>query len=161
MLKYGKFKTSDHYQTPLEYLAVINPYIPEGLTINDPFYMNGKVEDTWALLGRDIVHENNDFFKLEPNDKSEIYVSNPPFSKVNKILKHLFYLNKPWALLLPMNKIAQLKVQRILKDKDIQVIISPVYTGFILPSGEKTKRTPQYMCWLCFAMNLKRDFMYI
>ena len=143
---------NDEYETPIEYWKVIEPYIPITTTINDPFYMNGKAKHKWKELGRDIIHKD---------DTDITYVSNPPFSKFKEVLKHLFYLNKPFIMLVPIQKIANIKIQRILKDKEnIQIIISKIYMGFINTKGENTRCSSQYFCYLCSKMNLEKDLVF-
>lgn len=53
---------------------------------------------------RSHINEGNDFFMYEPEDY-DVIVSNPPFSKKDKILERLYELNKPFAVLLPMNSL--------------------------------------------------------
>lgn len=157
-----QYKKADEWETPIEYLEVIEPIIPKDLTINDPFYMNGNVKAKWKTLGRDIIHNNENFFLLKKDDSKVIYVSSPPYSKTNQVLEHLFYLDKPFILLIPMNKIAHIKTQRILKKKDyLQLIPSPVYTGFITPKGVKTRNPPNYNGFLCYKLFLNKDLLFI
>mgnify|MGYP003124686725 CR=1 FL=1 len=162
-LNWYKFKKNDNYSTPIEYLKAILPYIPKNLTINDPFYFNGLVKKNWKMLGVDIIHKDEDFFKIEKDDKKEIYVSNPPFSILNKVLKHLFYLDKPFILLIPLSKIARIKIQRILRRHNdyLQLIISPIYKGFIDANNINTANPSQYFTYLCYKTNLKRDLNFI
>ncbi len=157
-----KFSKVDDWETPIEYFKVINPYIPDDLIINDPFYMNGKAKIKWKELGRDIIHDNTNFFDTIKNDKREIYVSSPPYSNFQYVLLHLFYLDKPFIMLIPIQKIANIKVQKVLRDKkNIQLIVSPIYKGFINIKGEKTRCPPQYLSYLCYKLNLDKDFMII
>tara|TARA_R110000803_G_scaffold91812_1_gene159317 strand:+ start:97 stop:591 length:495 start_codon:yes stop_codon:yes gene_type:complete len=154
-------KGNDDYETPVEYWKVIEPYIPTTTIINDPFYMNGNAEKKWKELGRDIIHNDEDFFTLEKDDKDITYVSNPPFTKFKEVLKHLFYLDKPFMMLVPIQKVANLKIQKILKDKEnIQIIISKIYKGFIDEDGEQTRCPAQYFCYLCSKMNLEKDLIF-
>ena len=44
----------------------------------------------------------NDFFKTNPPENCDLIISNPPFSIQNQILKRLFELNIPFAMLLPL-----------------------------------------------------------
>lgn len=54
---------------------------------------------------RSSLSEGQDFFEYEPNESYDIIITNPPFSKKDKILKRLYELNKPFAILLPMNSL--------------------------------------------------------
>jgi len=156
-----KYKRCDDWETPIEYLKVIESFIPKDLTINDPFYMNGNVKAKWKKLGRDIIHEPSNFFDIQKDDSKVIYVSSPPYSKINNILKHLFYLDKPFILLMPLNKLGHIKTQKIIRDKNIQLIVSPIYKGFIRPNGEKTRCPPNYNGFYCYNLNLPRDLLFV
>ena len=109
-------KKNDNYQTPIEYLRVIDEHISSGQLINDPFYCQhkeggGLVKRNWCKLGRHIIHNDCDFFTEQEFDKTDCIVSNPPFSLIFQILEKLFELDTPFALLLPLQKIAQIKIQ--------------------------------------------------
>ena len=155
---FWKKNNNDDYSTPVEYLSIIDKFIPQGSNICDPFYNDGLVIHEWKKLQRDIIHLNCDFFETEYN--CDLFVSNPPFTIINKILHKLFEINKPFALLMPIQKTCQLKVQKILKNKNIQIVICNIYIGF-LKNGERTRCPSQYFAWVCYKMNLPRDFNYI
>ena len=48
------------------------------------------------------IRDGFDFFEYEP-ENYDIIISNPPFSKKDAVLKRLFELGKPYAMLLPLN----------------------------------------------------------
>ena len=50
------------------------------------------------------IEDGEDFFEYEP-DGYDVIVSNPPFAIKDKILKRLYELDKPFAILLPMNSL--------------------------------------------------------
>ena len=58
--------------------------------------------------GFQVIHssitDGQDFFEYTP-DHFDLIVSNPPFSKKDKILKRCYELGKPFALLLPVNSL--------------------------------------------------------
>ena len=62
MFKYNDWAEDDNWETPIEYWYLINKWLPKDITINDPFYFNGKAEYYWGLLGRKCIHKNVDFF---------------------------------------------------------------------------------------------------
>ena len=162
MNAFHKYTKTDDYTTPIEYLKIIDKYIPKDKLVVDPFWYNGDVQYFWEeQLGRDIWHKPYDFFETEFSDKC-VFVSNPPYSKIMKILVSLFERGNAFALLLPIQKVAQLKVQKILKphQEHLQMIISPVYTGFI-KDGEQTRCPSQYFGWFCYKFNLPRDLMWV
>jgi len=80
------FLKHDDYMTPFNAWEDIKQYIPKDKVIWEAFYGNGKSGEYLEQLGFKVIHEKIDFFE---NDKGEIVVSNPPFTKVPKILKRL------------------------------------------------------------------------
>lgn len=53
---------------------------------------------------RSHIDDGKDFFEYEP-DNYDVIVSNPPFSIKDQILKRLYELDKPFAVLLPLNSL--------------------------------------------------------
>lgn len=51
------------------------------------------------------INTGEDFFKFEPLGYYDCIVSNPPFSKKDDVLKRLYELKKPFAILLPQNSL--------------------------------------------------------
>lgn len=54
---------------------------------------------------RSCIQEGQDFFEYEPDEEYDIIISNPPFSKKDKVLKRLYELDKPFILLLPLTSL--------------------------------------------------------
>lgn len=56
--------------------------------------------------GFSVIHSHIDdgknFFYYEPDEPYDIIISNPPFSQKDNVLKRLFELKKPYAMLLPI-----------------------------------------------------------
>lgn len=48
------------------------------------------------------IDNGQNFFYYEPEEHYDLIISNPPFSCKDDILKRLFELNKPYAMLLPI-----------------------------------------------------------
>tara|TARA_R110001632_G_scaffold2444_2_gene10973 strand:+ start:4256 stop:4753 length:498 start_codon:yes stop_codon:yes gene_type:complete len=162
MNAFTKYSKTDDYTTPVEYLKIIDKFIPKDKLVVDGFWNEGDVQYYWEeQLGRKIWHQPTDFFETTyPSDS--IFVSNPPFSKINEILISLFERGNQFALLLPIQKIAQLKVQKILlpHQEHLQMIVSDVYCGFI-KDGQQTRCPSQYFCWFTYKFNLPRDLMWV
>ena len=66
------------------------------------------------------IDDGQDFFTYEP-EGYDVIVSNPPFSIKDKILERLYELNKPFAVLLPMNSL-QGKSRYKFFEKGIQLL---------------------------------------
>lgn len=97
------FHIYDDYMTPKSAWENIKHIIPTNKVIWEPFYGDGKSGDYLRELGFNVIHEpNTDFFQ---NNKGDIIVSNPPFSKTAKVLDRLIQIEKPFILILPSSKI--------------------------------------------------------
>ena len=102
-------KESDEYFTPKEAVLPLLDYLNKDKykTIWCPF-------DTADSEYVKIFKEN--FFYYEPNISYDIIISNPPFSCKDDILKRLYELNKPFAILFPLPTLQGQKRFQYLKD---------------------------------------------
>ena len=48
------------------------------------------------------IDDGQNFFYYEPEEHYDVIISNPPFSCKDDVLKRLYELNKPYAMLLPI-----------------------------------------------------------
>ncbi len=100
-------KASDETYTPDYAVKPIIKYIGKGKTIWCPF---DKEDSEYVKLiqaaGCKVIHSHIDddknFFYWEPDEPYDCIVSNPPFSVKDDIIKRLYELNKPYAILLPV-----------------------------------------------------------
>lgn len=109
-------KASDETYTPAYAVKPLVKYVQdymkrnnkETLTIWCPFdLINSKyVEVFSAIPNVKVIYTHIDngenFFFYEPEEAYDIIISNPPFSCKDDILKRLYELNKPYAMLLPI-----------------------------------------------------------
>ena len=102
-------KASDEVFTPeyavqplIKYIKMFNP----NAVIWCPFDMEySKYVKVFEQAGFKVIYSHiqlgEDFFFYEPSEY-DIIISNPPFSLKDEIIKRLYYLNKPYAILLPL-----------------------------------------------------------
>tara|TARA_R110002124_G_scaffold26512_1_gene95434 strand:+ start:421 stop:882 length:462 start_codon:yes stop_codon:yes gene_type:complete len=143
-------KIQDDYKTPIKIWRDIMDYIPKDKKIWAPFYYKG--EHTLKDLGYDIIHQEEDFFKV---DRGEIVVDNPPFSIKKQVLERLVKLDKPFILIMPASTLCY-KYARIIKDK-IQIIIPNGRVKY-LDNGKSPSFDSLYYC---YKMNLPKDIIYL
>lgn len=93
--------------TPYYAVTPIIKYLPKTARIWCPFdeqwsafYV--RLKECGFNVTRSSITEGKDFFSYEPV-KWDIIVSNPPFSLKDQVLKRLYELEKPFAVLLPLN----------------------------------------------------------
>lgn len=100
----------DEVYTPFYAVEPLLKYIPKDYIIWLPFdekwsaFYQMFIEKGYKVI-RSCLKDNQDFFNYEPKEKYDIIISNPPFSKKDKVLKRLYELNKPFMILLPMNSL--------------------------------------------------------
>lgn len=158
------FLKHDDYMTPKYAWENIAHLIPKDLIIWEAFYGDGKSGDYLKELGFNVIHEPIDFFTEEP-EHYDIIVSNPPFSKVKEILKHLLKIDKPFMLIMPSSKI-NTSYMRAWKDKNLQIIIPRKRIHFEKQvDGKKVegwKNACAFDCfYYCYKMNLSSDIIWL
>lgn len=144
----------DEMYTPYYLAQAIVKYIDPSLTVWCPFdkewsaYVNLLKENGNRVI---YTHIDNgeDFFNYEPCGY-DIIVSNPPFSKKDEILKRLYELDKPFAILLPLNSLQRKSIIECYK-KGIQLLSFDLRAGFhYVDSMDKPKEgTPFASAYFC------------
>lgn len=100
---------SDEMYTPYYCVEPILKYIDKTMTIWCPFDKEWSayvklLEENGNKVIYTHIDDGQDFFEFEP-DEYDAIISNPPFSKKDKVIKRLYQLGKPFAILLPMNSL--------------------------------------------------------
>jgi hypothetical protein len=159
------FTKHDDYMTPLYAWKNIKEYIPNHKIIWEAFYGDGQSGCYLKSLGFNVIHEDIDFFE---NDKGDIVVTNPPYTKIPQILARLKEMNKPFIMIMPSSKINTQYFRKLFCDDadPIQIII-PIkriqFDKFV--HGERPKGLKNacafdcfYYCW---KIGLKRDIIWL
>ena len=155
------FIKHDDYMTPKYVWDNIKELIPKDKVIWEAFYGDGKSGTHLKELGFNVIHEPIDFFE---NDKGDIIVSNPPFSKSKEVMDRLYELDKPFIIIFPSSKI---NTQYFRKwNNKIQIIIPKKRINFekkingVTPKG--WKNACNFDCfYYCYKMNLDRDINWL
>lgn len=157
-MSFTKDKDSDNYATDMEGWKIIKEYIPKDKIIWSPFFCDGKQKEYFKDMGFDIIHEDEDFFK---NNKGDIIIDNPPFSKFKDICLRLKELEKPFILLCPARTLQLKHFQEKFKH-DLQLIIPFKRPTFTHLTNPKKGYTPPFgVMYYCYKMNLKKDLIFI
>lgn len=104
-------KTPEHQEmyTPYYAVAPLLKYVQKDKKIWCPFdkewsaYYQTFVRGGYQVI-RSHIDEGQDFFTYEPDDYDMI-ISNPPYSIKDDIIERLYELNKPFAVLLPLDSL--------------------------------------------------------
>lgn len=119
-------KASDEVYTPAYAVKPIIKYIKQSDIVWCPFdledseYVKLIRQNGNQVIATHIDNEQN-FFEYEPKKKYDVIISNPPFSIKDDIIKRLYELNKPYAILLPIPSLQGQK--RFPYMKDCQALI--------------------------------------
>ncbi|MDR3319242.1 MAG: tRNA (adenine-N(6)-)-methyltransferase [Clostridiales bacterium] len=106
----GRNAESDEAYTPFYAVEPILKYIPQNWTVWCPFdkawsaFAQALGERGYGVI-RSHIDEGRDFFGYTPDEPFDCIVSNPPFSCKDRILQRLYALDKPFAVLLPLNSL--------------------------------------------------------
>lgn len=104
----------DECYTPYYAVEPLLEFISKDKVIWCPFdeewsaFYNLFTEQGYKVI-RSSLCDGHDFFTYEPNEHYDIIISNPPFSKKDDVLKRLYDLDKPFAMLLPLNSLQSKK----------------------------------------------------
>jgi len=151
-------KDSDNYITNKNEWERIKEYIPTDKKIWSPFYCDGKQKEYFKEMGYDIIHENEDFFE---NNKGDIIIDNPPFSKKKEIFLRLKELDKPFILIVPSVMLCYKYFQEYFSD-NLQIIIPKSRIKFRHINSTNKNYTPPYASFFfCYKMNLDQDLTFI
>jgi hypothetical protein len=156
------FIEHDDYMTPKSAWENIQQFLPKDKVIWEAFYGDGKSGTYLQELGFDVIHEPIDFFE---EDRGDIIVSNPPFSKAKEIMSRLYNLDKPFIIIFPSSKI-NTNYMRQWIDKNLQLIIPRKRIHFVkLVDGvepENYKSSCNFDCfYYCYKMKLEKDITWL
>jgi len=157
------FLIYDDYMTPKYAWENIKHLIPKNKVIWEAFYGDGKSGKYLEELGFNTIHEPIDFFE---NNKGDIIVSNPPFSKSKEIITRLKQLDKPFIIIMPSSKINTSYMRENFMNKGLQIIIPRKRIQFTkLVNGKKPenwKNSCNFDCfYYCYKIGLEKDIIWL
>lgn len=140
-------KNDERYTPPILVKPILN-YLKEKSTIWCPF--DTKTSEFVKILqeaGHNVIYShfiyNQDFFTFEPQQDYDYIISNPPFSRKLEVLKRLYELDKPFAMLLNIECLNYQVVGEFFLDKDIQLLIFDKKVSF---DGKTSSFNTSYFC---------------
>lgn len=151
-LKAERTKESDENYTPFYTVDPIMKYIKEGTKVWLPFdcewsafYQSFSAQGGRYTVIRSDISEGLDFFTYEPPEYDCI-VSNPPFTQKDAVIKRLYELGKPFAVLLPLNSLQGVECFEYFK-KGVQILAFDKRIGF-----HNQKSMAEYKKGVSFSM---------
>ena len=148
----------DNYATDKKGWELIKEYIPTDKQIWCPFYCDGKQKEYFKEMGFNVIHEDEDFFL---NNKGDVIIDNPPFSKMKDICIRLKELEKPFIIIAFSRVILMKWFQQLFKN-DLQIIIPFNRITFTHLTHPKSGYTPPFGTqYYCYKMNLPKDIIWL
>lgn len=126
-----KNSNTDEWYTPPEAVELIVPYIKRGgyQKILCPFDKEcSEFVRVLTMHGFDVtfghIETGQDFFDIDNLSDYDAVVSNPPFSKRQKILERLFESGVPFAMIMNFNGLFDSKSRwRLFKDNKFEILV--------------------------------------
>ncbi len=160
----GRTAEADDVYTPFYAVEPLLKYIPKDKIIWCPCdgvhsaYVKLFTENGYKVI-RSSIQEGQDFLLYEPDIHYDIIITNPPFSKKDKMLKRLDDLKKPFAVLLPMNSLQGQKRFEVFK-KGIQILAFDKRVDYHTNNNFKTYTKGNHFASAYFCRNvLSKDLI--
>lgn len=138
---------TDEWYTPEYAIIPILKYLKPNSIIWAPF--DSKESNYVKILeaaGHKVyathINNGNDFFKVTLKTKYDYIISNPPYSIRNEILKKLYEIGKPFAMLLPLTTMETPFRSKMFQKNGIEILAFDKRVNFI-PSEKTIKRLKQ------------------
>ena len=154
-LKGNSFNEKDEYYTPSILVKPILEYIKPNSVIWCPF----DTEDSeFVILLKEAGHKvifshiwlGQDFFFYEP-ENYDIIISNPPFTRKLEVLKRLYELGKPFAVILGLPILNYQEVGEFFLGKDLQLLIVDKKVSF---DGNTASFNNSYFCYKMLPLDI-------
>ena len=142
-----KSKNDERYTPPILVKPIIK-YLKPNSVIWCTF---DKKNSEFVLLLKEAGHKviyshidlGQDFFEYQPNEDYDYIISNPPFSNKLDVLKRLYKLNKPFAMLMNIECLNYQVVGEFFLDKPLQLLIVDKKVSF---DGNTASFNTSYFC---------------
>jgi hypothetical protein len=120
--KTGNNAQSDECYTPPAAVSPLIKYLNPNLTHHEPTSgISQSIALTLEGAGIKCTLQRGDFFKSDIVE--DVIVTNPPYSKKDKFIRHCYDLRKPFALLLPVSSIQGQRRGRMFDEYGIDLLV--------------------------------------
>jgi len=146
-LKVNSFNKKDEYFTPAILVEPIIRYIPKDATVWCPFDTdNSEFVILLKEAGIKVINTHmwtrQDFFQYEPEEYTHI-ISNPPFTRKLDVLKRLYRLGKPFAMVMGLPILNYQEIGGFFQGKELQLLIVDKKVSF---DGNTASFNNSYFC---------------
>lgn len=159
-----KSHTFDRCQTPFYALDPLIPYLPTNCILWESAAGEGQITAKLKLSGfqviaTDILTAQNFFETSPPNWGCQ--VTNPPYSIKYNWLERSYQLNKPFALLLPLETLGAAKGQKLFEHYGIEIILLDKRINFKMPHKGYTGAGAQFpVAWFTWGLEIGQQLTF-
>jgi len=161
-------KPQDEWMTPKYAVRPLLPYLKPHSNIMCPFdkmdsAFKDVLESNEHIVFASHINEGFDFFKFTKKDVARIdyIISNPPYSIKDKVFEHLFYLGKPFAMLMGATAgLFEGKRFNLFKDKELEIMWLRPRIAYMRENGEVVKSPPFQSCYVCHRV-LPKQYLFV
>ena len=144
-----RFNIKDEYYTPKILVEPILKYIKPNSTIWCPFDTeNSEFVILLKEAGHKVIYSHiwygQDFFEFEPEEDYDYIISNPPFTRKLDVLKRLYEIGKPFAMVMGLPILNYQEVGEFFLDKELQLLIVDKKVSF---DGNTASFNNSYFCY--------------
>lgn len=133
---------SNIFQTPTWATMLLKEYLNPDWTVWEPAagkHLMAKDLSTIVKVVKptdileDVIY---DFRYYNPKFKYDAIITNPPYSIKDDFVRRCYFLQKPFALLMPLTALEGIKRQFFYRRFGLQIIIPNKRINYLTPSGE-------------------------
>lgn len=152
--KIYNFLKSDEIFTPEVAVYPLLKYLPKNIKVwecadtKEGGNITKILKDSCIEVISTSIHNGIDFFNCDIPDCSHI-ITNPPFSLKNEFIKKCYEIQKPFALLLPIQTLDTQERFDLFKRYGIEIIVLNKRIKYI---GYKSSSPPFASAWFCYRI---------
>ena len=148
---------SDEFGTPQIAFNILKPHIPDHWVVWECAYGKGSLAKIMETQGYSVVTSSNFF---EDNQDCDVIITNPPYSLKEDFLERAYFLDKPFAFLMPLTALEGKKRGLLYRKYGIELLIPNKRINFITPSG-KGSGSWFATAWFCWQLDLPKQINFI
>jgi hypothetical protein len=154
---------SDEYYTPQHAFELIRRYLPPPpLTVWECAWGTGQLAEWIRAAGYSVVGGPGEDFLATAPPRFDVIVTNPPYSGGNKdkFLERAYSLQRPFALLLPVEALGGGQRNELFRKNGISVVLPSKRIHFDMPhstSGHCAFNTG----WFCWRLDLPGQLTFV
>lgn len=162
-----QFDKKDEYFTPAYAVYPIIPYLRPGAAVWCPFdTQDSAYVRVFSANGFRVIYGHiqtgEDFFQADVPECDYI-ISNPPYSLKGEVIKRLYEIGKPFAMLINFQGIFDSKERfKMFRENRVEMLWLSPRVSYIRGDGKPEKRAPFQSGYLCSGICKRQlEFAYV